>query len=180
MAINSGFRSDASGPLVYLDWYHALIHKGELFEANDTDTSVDIAGPKYWHFKTNANGNVTIHFDFEIGCDGGALIELFESPTLSGNGTGLTIDNHNRNSSKSIDNYITAYYDPGVSDDGHRLKVYVIGTGGFLGNPGKVQSKEFIFKNSVSYLIKVTVRQNGSEVDMNTTMYAYNYTDLIS
>lgn len=177
--INEGFRSDPSGVYVYMDWIHALIHKGEFFEVNDTDNSVDITSPKYWHFKTADDEENSIHARFDINCSGGANIEFFESPTLSSNGTELTIQNLNRRSNKTSDDY-TAYYDPGVNADGTRLIIHSIGSGGGNAVSGRMSSLEFILKKDTSYLVKVTVRQNSSVVDLDWYTYTYNYIDLVS
>jgi hypothetical protein len=181
MAITSGFRSDASGAYVSMNWDHAIIHKGELFAVVDIDADVDIAGPKYWHFKTPVSTSEYYHLDFEVSCDGGALVELFEAPTITGNGSTLAALNHNRNSSKTTD--ISAYYDATTSDDGTRLSVYEIGSGGGGPNnaPGKrSRDNEFILKADTSYIIKVTTRQDNSNVSLLANLYSYDYTDLTS
>jgi hypothetical protein len=181
MAITEGFRSDASGVFIYMNWFHALIHKGELFEINDVDDDVDIATPKYWHFKTPSSDSEYYHYVMEVDCDGGALVQFFESPTLSDDGSTLSEGNYNRNSSKSSD--LLSYKDPTVSDDGKRLVSHEIGSnggGGFFGAPsaGGTNLREFILKPNTSYIVKVTVRQDNSNVDIDVTYYSYDYTAL--
>ena len=184
MAITRGFRTDSSGVFITMTWAHVLAHKGEVFEVNDYDVDVDIAGPKYWHFKTADDDENAVHFRYDVTCNGGAMIEVFEDSTLSNDGTSLTIFNMNRQSTKTS-SLLTAYYDPAVSSDGTRLTVHEIGsTGGgsrFAGTvPGFLGALEFILKSNTSYLIKVTVRQDDSTVGMNVFFYKYNYTDLTS
>lgn len=180
MAIISAKRADASGAFIDMSISHAFIHRGELFIFHDIDIDVDISGPKYWHFKAGSSDEIAPHLEFQISTDGGALVEFFEAPTTTDDGTQLTAYNHNRRSSKTP-GQLTAYYDPTVSSDGTKLSVFEIGSagGGPNQNPGKRdRDNEFILKKDTSYLIKITVRQDNTNVSMLANFYEYNYTEL--
>ncbi|MEE4248237.1 MAG: hypothetical protein V2I33_22845, partial [Kangiellaceae bacterium] len=94
------------------------------------------------------------------------LIEFFESPTLTNNGTALTCRNNDRQSEEL--STLTHYYDPTVSADGTRLLVNVVGTDGTTpqGDSGGATKRdnEFILKPNTSYLVKFTTQTNDNRI----------------
>lgn len=168
---SGGEISGNNGYLTTIDIEHHKIHEGEHYVCSDYDNDVDITGPKYWHFKSPATGR--IHFIFEIISSKNGLIEFFESPTITGNGTALTCYNNDRNSTSTTT--LLAYYDATASADGTKLLSFVVGSDGAnpTGARGGSQQRvhEFILKANTSYLIKHTATTDNSRVSMTADFY---------
>jgi len=149
---------------------HHMVHKGKYFFVTDYDDDVDIAAPKYWHIKT-PNTATRIHFVLMISTDLGAIIEFFESPTTTADGTQLTAYNADRNSANTPTS--TFYKDPTVSADGTLLQKDRVGTyqpitriGGHIRN-----ATEFILKQNTAYLVKVIPDADNTKVSLNIEFY---------
>jgi len=149
---------------------HSKVHQGKFYFVTDYDTSVDTASPKYWHVKT-PDSATRIHCVLAITTNLGAVIEMFENPTLTGNGTALTVNNADRNSANTSS--CLFYYDPTASADGTLLQKDRTGTyqpvtrlGGHIR-----QATEFILKQNTSYLVKVTPDADDTEVSFNAEFY---------
>jgi len=117
---------DPLGYLIAIEIEHYKVHEGNFYTVSDYDNDVDTASPKYWHIKTHA-GDVRVHIRIQVATDTGGLLELFENPTTTGDGTPLTPYNNDRNSGNT--SVISFYYDPTVSADGTRIEVTRIGGG---------------------------------------------------
>ena len=88
---------DALGYLATIEIEHHKVHEGNFYTATNYDDDVDIASPKYWHIIA-PNTTVRIHIKIAIATDTAGLIELYENPTTSANGTEITSYNNDRNS----------------------------------------------------------------------------------
>lgn len=154
--------------LVFIDILHHKVHDGEVFIVSDIDTDVDTASPKYWHIKTPAG--IKFHMRINLETDTGGLVEFFEDPTTTGDGTALVAYNADRNAAKTTT--VEFYYDPTVSNDGTRIQVARIGAGRDkkLGGIARAQV-EWILKKNEQYLVKITPDANDAEVTMNLEGY---------
>ncbi len=160
------------GYLVSIDAEHHKIHEGAHFTCQDYDSSVDTGSPKYWHVKTPDN-TTDYHYVFKVVMSDSGLVEMFEAPTLTNDGTQLSCWNNDRKSATT--STMLFYYDPTVSVDGDRILVNVIGTdgAGASGGAGGVESRsrEFILDNDTSYLIKATPETNGTRISCCSEHY---------
>ena len=153
-----------SGYLISMDVEHHKIHEGDHYTCCDYDDDIDAAGPKYWHIIT-PNTTARCHLAIVVSMSGPGLFEVFENPTTSANGTGLTEYNNDRNSSNATT--IAAYKDPTVSVDGTLIGCHWIGTAGAspVGAKGAVVSrtKELILKQNEQYLFKFTAENDNTK-----------------
>lgn len=156
--------------LVITDVFHHRVHEGKYWTVTDYDGNVQIITPKYWHIKAPDTA-IRCHIVMAIAVNDETLVEFYETPTLTGNGTALTAYNNDRNSV----NAVTAlfYKDPTVTSPGTKLQNDLIGTN----NPktrlgGNIrQVTEIILKQNTSYLLKNTVTNNGTRVSFNLELY---------
>lgn len=149
---------------------HHMVHKGKYFFVTDYDSDVDIATPKYWHIKS-PNSTTRIHLVIMLTTDLAAVIEFFESPTTTDDGTQLTAYNADRNSTNTPT--ATFYYDPTVSADGTLLQKDRLGTdkppsrlGGHIRN-----ATEFILKQNTAYLVKISPESDNTKISLNIEFY---------
>jgi len=156
---------DKSGATVIMELEHHKIHEGEHFTCQDYDSSVDIISPKKWLYVLN--GDNLIHFIFELNVSKPGLIEFFESPTVTDNGTLLGCHNNNRYSSNN--STLECYSDPTTTDGGTRLLVNVVGTDGNTPNGGSggatKRDNEFLLHKDKTYMIKYTTKINDTRVN---------------
>jgi hypothetical protein len=168
---DGGATSGNTGYLTSVEYEHHKIHEGDHYECSDYDSDVDITGPKYWHIKTPASGRT--HLTFEVIAARNGLLEFFENPTITGDGTLLTCYNNDRNSSNTPNTLF--YYDATASSDGTKLDTFVIGSDGSnpVGDRGgdNRRNNEWILKASESYLIKFTAATDNCRVSMQSEFY---------
>jgi len=164
-------RTDIHEAQVFIDWEHHLVHVAKMFSISDEDASVDIAGPKYWMIKL-AGAVPWLDAKFVIVGTAGIKAELFETPTITGDGSALAIVAMNRRRPLRTLPGVTAFYDTTVSDDGTRLAVTRAG-GGNPSQPGGQARTEVEWKleTALDYIIKVTVVANGTTVTFGSNVY---------
>lgn len=157
--------------LVGIDIAHHKIHSGHHFSCQDYDDEVDIAGPKYWHLIAPSSNRV--HLTYIVSASLPGLLELYEDPTTSDDGTVLTPYNNDRNSSTTSD--LSVFYDPTVSDDGARLCPVVLGSTGTnpVGATGGIirRESEVILADDTAYLIKFSPFNNDAIVSICLDYY---------
>ena len=160
---------DSLGYLIAVRVEHYKVHLGTFYTVTDYDADVDNASPKYWHIIT-PNTIIRIHIKIAVAVDAPGLIQFYENPTTTGNGTIITAYNNDRNSS----NIATCvhYYDPTVSNDGTLIEAFRIGAGGKqkIGGDAR-QFAELILKQNEQYLIKFTPDSDNAEVTFNSQFY---------
>jgi hypothetical protein len=85
-----------------------------------------------------------------------AEMKIFENPTLTGDGTALTVYSRNRNLT-SIANTTLAYHTPTIAaeGDGTLLRTKHFGTGRTVGAEAR-GAHEWLLKQNESYLLRVT------------------------
>ena len=125
----------------------------KLFFFTDSATK-NAAEVKYWHLITPASTLNQILFRVSLGVNLTSTLQLYETPTTTDNGTGLTEYNADRNS--SVSTTVTTFKDPTVTGDGTLIYgTYAIG-------PYQTVSPWRILKNNTQYLIKVTAISNAT------------------
>lgn len=101
-------------------------------------------------------GNQTIkvaHLLGELNVENEAEFWFYESPTITDNGTALTVRNRNRNSSNT--DFLSVYYGATISVVGDMLEHGMLGSGKSAGC-GVNRTDEWILKNNTAYLLRVT------------------------
>jgi hypothetical protein len=150
---------------IIIDIEHHKIHKGVHYACQDYDDDVDTATPKYWLVVT-PNTSTRVHFNFNTIASKQGLIEFFENPTITDNGTAITPCNSDRNSSNTAE--LLCYKDPTISSDGTRLGVNVTGSdsASVVGGSGGSSKRddEFILKQNTGYIVKFTTKVNDARV----------------
>lgn len=135
------------------------VHDGQMFFYT---TSVQVASLTNFYLLL-ATGTTTIHVkDFIIKADQAPVtIELFESGTVSANGTAQTTINRNRQLTNTAT--ISIFASPTVTSDGTRLMIDRI-LGAHKDVTSDYLSGEWLLKKSNSHLIKIN---NGSNQAAN-------------
>lgn len=151
-------RSDG---LVELDTVHERIHAGHLFTASFYAAGVLNA----------ANADMLVrpveetHLRFDATSAGDAELLLYENPTISANGTALTLANRNR-ASKNVAT-TTAYSGPTVSAVGTKLFDTLV--------PAWTHSQifeEWVLKAGNIYLVRFT-NKSGATQDLGLLAHVY-------
>lgn len=93
------------------------------------------------------------HFLGELSGESEADVFFYESPTITANGTALSVLNRNRNSS-NVD-LLAIYQGATVSATGTELEHTRFGSGRGVGG-GVNRTDEWVLKNNTSYLVRVT------------------------
>lgn len=163
-------RDPKTNARVFIRLDHHMVHQEKMFTISDIDTEVDIAAPKYWLIRT-PDSSTRAHVKIAVTADNPAVVELFENPTITADGTELTPVNNDFNS--QIAPETDFFYDPAVTADGARKDVKYIGTYNvriFLGGTTRQQA-EFILKQNEEYLVKATVEVNDTQVTLGVEFY---------
>lgn len=168
---NGGASSGNTGYLTSIGFEHHKIHEGEHYTCSDYDSDVDSTN-KDWLVRAPASGSV--HTTFEIEASKNGLVEVYEAPTTSADGTPLTCYNNDRNSSNTPT--LLVFKDPTVSGTGTtRLGVLVMGSDGAnpVGDRGgkSERGKEVILKVSTDYLLRFTALNDNTRVSMDLEFY---------
>jgi len=107
---------------------------------------------------TTPNTDKRIHLGFHIIAKGYIQYILYENPTISGAGTGITAYNKNRNSAATA--AMTVAYSPGVTENG------TIITQGYNYdnnvNSERIDDRMWILKANEEYLLRVITPDAGS------------------
>ena len=161
---------DSKGFLVGINVAHHRVHSELMYITTDIDTDVDTISPKYWHIVA-PDSATRIHLTLMISVDTAGLVEFYEAPTTSANGTEITARNADRNSANTA--ACKFYFDPTVSADGIALQKDRIGSTNNKTKIGGIarQQVEFILKQNTAYLVKYTPDSNDAKVTFNCESY---------
>lgn len=143
----------STNTVVTIDNTHHEIHDGMHYTFCDLNT-IALASSKYYRIVT-PNTSKRIHFSFTVVADGAIEAYLFESPTVTVDGTDVTslIKNNERNSTNVTS--ITLFEDPTITADGTPLLITILGSGGKTGGDSRSEN-EFVLKQNTVYAVKVT------------------------
>jgi hypothetical protein len=148
-------------PRPSVDIAHHRIHEGNHFIVHRVVTSLPALNPKYFLIippPVQPDGTIIeMHLIFEVDSDVGGTLELFESPTIAGNGTPLNVINNNRRSSTI--SLCQVFEDPIITSDGTQLFSERGGTGGptpIGADLGEFErnDEEFVLHQEDSYILK--------------------------
>ena len=148
----------ASRALPTIEQEHNQIHLGQMFSGTHKVTVSDGGGT--YKMLAIVDSAQTAHFrGIAVQSDGGPFnVDLYESPTVTDNGTALTAYNNNRNSSTTPT--LATYYGSTTSANGNLLEGFLVP--GTRGVAGREVSEEWILKLSTTYLILITNNTSGA------------------
>jgi len=140
---------------------HNRVHVGDMYSASHYFASIESAANAEILVKVGSNKE--LHFLFSIGAGAEAVVYIFEDPTITDDGTILSIHNMNRNSSNTSD--ANAYYNPTTSADGTQLCVGLLPGAEKKNDMGGTirHDTEWILDENTNYLIRVTNNGQGAE-----------------
>lgn len=150
---------DPYGPwAVIIPVEHHQRHEGEMFSAKYSDATLADTDTAVLHIKTGASYS---HLFWAASAGLAYTVELFRGPTLSNNGTAVTVHNANDNSDKT--STTTAFHTPTVSNNGTSLEgPFYVGGGAQRPGGSNRQDSERILLPNTSYLIVLTSRANSN------------------
>jgi len=134
---------------------HDKVHQGQTFIVSDYGTYNKAT---YWDILIKA-GPVMPHAIADLSVSLGILVQVYEEPTTTANGTSYTSFNRNRNSSNTSDTVI--YDTPTVTSPGTLIRTLLIPGANQSGSAGGI-STEIILKQSTDYLVRITSQQNSN------------------
>ncbi len=155
------------GPTVSnIDIPHSKIHEGFHYICTHITTGINIVTPKRYLLIAPVRlttSRAEIHFAFTMETQPGAMVEIFEGPTTTDNGTALSTFNNDRGNVVTTTPKLLIYRDPTVTVDGTLIFSQRSGTttvGGFFGLITS-REEEFILGTMVAptirkYQIKIT------------------------
>ena len=116
-------------------------YEGVRFIGTDLFTSLGNGDTKYYFVDFSSVTKLVEFYDFNLSVDGQAIVHVYSNPSISDNGTEITIMNANAKSENT--NQLKIYADPAISSNGTEImKTYVA-----LGNRGsRVMKKVFSYR----------------------------------
>jgi hypothetical protein len=154
---------------VTLDHAHYHIHDGSHFFANYYIADLDIATPFVILLQT---GNKEIHLLDEIQVTETLKVELYEDTTFSAAGTGIDIQNRNRNSDRISELVIT--HTPTITLAGDKISErYIIAAslGANLNPIANRSNAELILKAQTVYQFILTTLADDNQVPILLDFY---------
>lgn len=157
---NLSYVDQFSGAIGFIEQEHLKIHEGKGFTIAKRLTIANVGG--IHEFLGIVPAASFPHFrSIIVAADGGPFdIDFYEGTTVSANGTAVTPQNNNRNSTNTAN--LDIYDTPTITNDGTLIEpVLVPGTkqSGSLGSEG---SNEWNLKVSTNYMIRITNNTTGA------------------
>lgn len=166
--INSDKTTETLDTITY---EHHEIHEGNSFHAHFYSGTVDTDGTVELLIST-PNTTKWIHALGIINSTKGALVEIYEGPTTSADGTTVTAYNRNRNSNEGAVVVITDT--PTISNDGTRLWLRHIGSEGKYTEYGETRgNNEWILRQNTKYLFRATSHEDANELMVGLNWYEH-------
>lgn len=128
---------------------HCKVSDGKLFSVSKAWEDLADDGVATFLITCHASYHLVTYFEFNS--EGAAIIELFETPTISANGTAVTPRNMNRNVVDTINTLV--FHTPTISADGTQLLQSSIGSG--KTGSGSGEAIHWHLKKGLSYYIKL-------------------------
>lgn len=173
---DNGFK----GAILSIPVEHHEIHCGDSYTAHHVADLGNGASIDYliitpdWGDPVDGDdpmGNQTVkvaHFIGEISGESETTVYFYEAPTITNNGTALSVNNRNRNSA-NVD-YLSIYQGATISAVGTELEHNVFGSGKLVGG-GLNRTDEWILKNNTAYLMRVI--NNTTSSNYHTIRFQY-------
>lgn len=147
-------KTDPGGSRWGIEYAHAAVHQDIICRATEYVDSLN--GDRFYLIKAPADKEV--HLQWALTSSGSLVMEMYENPTVSDNGTQITASRLNRGSNKSDPDYV--FHTPTVSDNGKLLSTeYNGGTPSQKGSDAH-EGSEWLIPAGESILIKCTTSSN--------------------
>lgn len=154
MGPNDPIRQEKQAP----DWLHQKVHEGELFTASyKTPDGAPVADNASLDILIRT-GTAAPHIEFTVSCAQAYEAILYESTTVTDNGTQLSERNRNRRSNKT--SVVDAFHTPTVTATGN-LILHELASG-ILGGVSRSE-EEWILKPNTNYLLRLTNRAGSAQ-----------------
>ncbi len=160
---------DLTKSIVAIGVPQCQLHIGQQFTTNTYDEGVATDGVVEWLIRIAATKDAYSDFFVSVGAD--SLLEIFEGPTSSDDGSALTLINRNRRLVALTPDTLV-FKTPTTSADGTQLeRLYV--PGGTTGNsPGAaIDNPVGMVLTEGDYLLRLT--NKGSAADLGIIMHWY-------
>lgn len=148
-------KGDESGSLIQISQSHTKVHQGLHYDVSKAFLAVASAGTAELLIKVPAA--LEIHIAYGVMSTAEGRFQLYEGPTITGDGTAVAVIQDNRSSSNT--STVTAFHTPTTSADGTLIKEVVIpgGSGGTRSGSDLHRKEDaFIFAASTNYLVRFT------------------------
>lgn len=162
------------GAPVTIDIGHHEIHCGDMITLYD---NVDLGNAAVRDILIIVpNPAITTkryHFDITIDSESETDYKLYEGTTVSNAGTALTAYNRNRQDPTVAENEVLYYHTPTVTAVGALIDGNHWGAGRGVGGVVRSQN-EWVFKNNVSYLVRITnATATNNQISTHISYYVH-------
>lgn len=149
--------------MITIDYAHHEIHEGSHFKAGYSNTAMDTNDTLAVLFIT-PNTTTWAHWTLTSQVTSAAVLQVFEGPTSSANGTAVTRFNRNRNSADT--SVVRVYHTPTFSANGTKLAEKWIGASGGLPHSVGTGSEfrgdsEIILRQNTKYLLLLIAKDDA-------------------
>lgn len=147
--------------VISIDYAHQKTHEGRYFSGGYYNSS--LADTASVMLLVQMGATYALHSKISATVTGNCTLYIFEDTTFSAAGTGVTMANHNRSSSKVFSGTVT--HTPTITADGTQLNGTELLPGGGKHSSGGVEggfSNEFILATSKNYMIRCTNVSGGA------------------
>jgi hypothetical protein len=154
---------------VSTDYAHHELHIGNHYTAADVAT-LNLAETSEFIIRT-PNVAELAHLLNNHRSQGEAKMEIFRAPTLTDDGTPITINNRNDNFNGSSSG-VSIFVGPTISSDGTALPGFDQHFGSGQNIPGETRSiNEIVLLPDTDYLIRLTSESNNNEINCSFDFY---------
>jgi len=139
-----------------IDVVHSMVHRGKYFSGGYYNPALANNGTLDLYLQGSGLHNTHLTLKFNASAE--FTVTIFESPTVSAAGTGVTMSNHNTSSSNVFSG--TATHTPTVTATGNAINGVAYVTGGNGGNAtgGSLDefTSEFLLDKTKNFLFRAT------------------------
>ena len=155
---------------VVIDYEHHQLHEGETHQYTYAPAALSSGSSVLFRIVVaNVTGTTqTPHFIFAVDATAETWSYIYESPTVTGNGTQQTALNRNRNSANTPTT--TIWLNPTVSANGTLMSSWILGSGTLAGGQTR-DALEWDLKTNTTYLIVVTAKAASDDICIRLVWY---------
>ena len=171
---------DDSGSLVTIGHAHSKVHQGTYYNASHYFSAVSNNADALLLLKL---GSKSCHSVIQIGITGDSILKFHEAPTLTADGTSISVVNHNRTKALQSPAYVattTAFHTPTIGDSplnyGTPLIPGFVLPGGTKDKGGgaiaEASGEQWVLAASTNYLIRVTnISGSAQNISIDIAFY---------
>jgi len=143
---------------VVINSSHDEIHRGNAFVIFYDTGSITSSSSKTVLINVGSTG---MHIQSTVDATGTFLLDIYEGPTVSANGTAVSVINKNRESARASN--ATVFHTPTTSADGAHISSSLVPGGVWTGGAsGVARDEQFMLNEDTSYLVRCTNIGTGS------------------